>query len=646
MTIHESRLDLPVEVEFEEVVHRSGDGSGLLFRLPYGDGRRTSPWSLQRRPGADQIDLPVPEGISPEDTQLMLCEDASCAVMLYREPEGTHPRRTGIWVPRVPDERSEFRNDLERFGPFAAQGERHWIFEVTHQDVDLVAAIDGGAWLATPVTGLLFVGPTGHVRGRAGSAGPRQLWAVRGLRNWAAASYDTRSRVTGLTWQFVGRTATYAPDQGVVFDASFGEGYLAVSLTLPGGGGKVELLAAGTGEVLGTFDTQAPRRLQLVGQTLLLVDGEEGVDVHRVDDIHGYPAAEFPLQPVVTRVPSRPSPLEAPSPDELRRRHAYDSGPRRPRRQPGGVPWPLFAFLGAVAYISWRASPWRITIDTAATRTVTPSRPEGAPEVVDTPDEVGGIEFLVSDDFPPEATEILATFLYVRAASELRAQGSLPAELFEELRGRARERVLPLWEEVFPGAAPAVHAWIASRLQLLDDHLEPDAREALHARIQGAAEGAAENAPEGRLAQLYKLHLFFVAASEVAGGAAKLPEMLGHVFSQATAVLRELQEDRALPPGFAAAVRDQAQETVGALAPDGVLPPEEVARLDRLFEEAIATFLEVEEPTCRVCGDPLGKLPVATCTACDTPHHQDCWDFNQGCAVFACGGDTAATLAS
>ncbi len=40
-------------------------------------------------------------------------------------------------------------------------------------------------------------------------------------------------------------------------------------------------------------------------------------------------------------------------------------------------------------------------------------------------------------------------------------------------------------------------------------------------------------------------------------------------------------------------------------------------------------------PTCRVCGDTLiGRLHA--CDRCETPHHDDCWDYNGGCAVYAC----------
>ncbi len=44
---------------------------------------------------------------------------------------------------------------------------------------------------------------------------------------------------------------------------------------------------------------------------------------------------------------------------------------------------------------------------------------------------------------------------------------------------------------------------------------------------------------------------------------------------------------------------------------------------------------EKKEVSCRVCGEPLGPAPVL-CPECDTPHHWDCWEYNGGCAVYAC----------
>lgn len=42
---------------------------------------------------------------------------------------------------------------------------------------------------------------------------------------------------------------------------------------------------------------------------------------------------------------------------------------------------------------------------------------------------------------------------------------------------------------------------------------------------------------------------------------------------------------------------------------------------------------------CPVCGHIVEK--GRTCPACRTPHHEDCWKYSGGCAIFACAGRPA-----
>jgi hypothetical protein len=44
---------------------------------------------------------------------------------------------------------------------------------------------------------------------------------------------------------------------------------------------------------------------------------------------------------------------------------------------------------------------------------------------------------------------------------------------------------------------------------------------------------------------------------------------------------------------------------------------------------------------CPVCGQVLGR-PLTSCGTCHTPHHADCWSYNEGCAIYACGSKPAA----
>lgn len=46
-----------------------------------------------------------------------------------------------------------------------------------------------------------------------------------------------------------------------------------------------------------------------------------------------------------------------------------------------------------------------------------------------------------------------------------------------------------------------------------------------------------------------------------------------------------------------------------------------------------------EMATCRICGEIVLARAVS-CELCETVHHQECWEFNGRCALYACGGET------
>ena len=46
---------------------------------------------------------------------------------------------------------------------------------------------------------------------------------------------------------------------------------------------------------------------------------------------------------------------------------------------------------------------------------------------------------------------------------------------------------------------------------------------------------------------------------------------------------------------------------------------------------------EVAQTLCKICGESLREKPIVLCKRCQTPHHNDCWHYNEGCATFGCG---------
>ncbi len=43
------------------------------------------------------------------------------------------------------------------------------------------------------------------------------------------------------------------------------------------------------------------------------------------------------------------------------------------------------------------------------------------------------------------------------------------------------------------------------------------------------------------------------------------------------------------------------------------------------------------DPVCQVCGARIPAENRVHCRRCRTPHHKDCWEFNQRCSTYACG---------
>lgn len=45
---------------------------------------------------------------------------------------------------------------------------------------------------------------------------------------------------------------------------------------------------------------------------------------------------------------------------------------------------------------------------------------------------------------------------------------------------------------------------------------------------------------------------------------------------------------------------------------------------------------------CTVCGCKILEGATVSCPRCDIPHHEDCWNYNGGCGVYACNPNTKA----
>lgn len=62
----------------------------------------------------------------------------------------------------------------------------------------------------------------------------------------------------------------------------------------------------------------------------------------------------------------------------------------------------------------------------------------------------------------------------------------------------------------------------------------------------------------------------------------------------------------------------------------------EASRVELLPPDEEAGTLS-PEARCKFCGSPFEGEPVVRCLACDTPHHEDCWNQGGRCSIYGCG---------
>ena len=68
------------------------------------------------------------------------------------------------------------------------------------------------------------------------------------------------------------------------------------------------------------------------------------------------------------------------------------------------------------------------------------------------------------------------------------------------------------------------------------------------------------------------------------------------------------------------------------------LPPGAEIETTHLVQISSEPSDEATEARCQVCGTSIDGAHVR-CTRCDTPHHVDCWEFNEGCSTYGCGNN-------
>ena len=245
----------------------------------------------------------------------------------------------------------------------------------------------------------------------------------------------------------------------------------------------------------------------------------------------------------------------------------------------------------------------------------------------------------------PEAQEVLALFVLFWIAEQGFRDGDLARDEFDGLSEALRARVFSVWERLFAGREASAHAWALARSEFLIDTgvLPGQAQKPLQQRIGPLAVGA-ERPPTGYLAHIWKLHTLYVHLDAVAAAGAVpakvLDEVRAQLINQVMVAVAGLDpkrpaDGRTTDRPFSDEVWHAAAGALDAL--EGRVPAEALTVLRTALPLCEVRLREQLTGTCRVCGDALGNWPVVHCAACATAHHRDCWQYNSGCATYACG---------
>lgn len=61
-----------------------------------------------------------------------------------------------------------------------------------------------------------------------------------------------------------------------------------------------------------------------------------------------------------------------------------------------------------------------------------------------------------------------------------------------------------------------------------------------------------------------------------------------------------------------------------------------------LMGESPSNTVQAQVGRCGVCGTAVAPVRQLVCHACKTPHHRECWAYNEGCSMFGCGEKTSS----
>lgn len=249
-----------------------------------------------------------------------------------------------------------------------------------------------------------------------------------------------------------------------------------------------------------------------------------------------------------------------------------------------------------------------------------------------------------------ETRSVLAHYILFRHVQKARQRGWLSPESEASSAKFLREGVSRSWDKLFPMDRADSQAWARDRLEFLRDQrmIPEQSVPLLRDRLQKVAIGAGVSQQQGALLFMWRLHSLYIELAEAVDAGQIPPEYLPRItellhekaLDSANRILRRHQTlDHQNP--FLEDVLTMARSLVGTMKAAGSIGDDE----EKYLMGALAPLPQLTPGpqkggigSCQVCGFDIVGASACYCSQCETPHHRDCWSYNEGCAMFACRG--------
>lgn len=249
-----------------------------------------------------------------------------------------------------------------------------------------------------------------------------------------------------------------------------------------------------------------------------------------------------------------------------------------------------------------------------------------------------------------ETKAVLAHYILFRHVQKARQRGWLSPGSESSSAGILRDGVTRSWEKLFQVPRAEARSWARERLEFLQcqDLIPSDSLPVLRRRLKEEQAASSIGLQKGALFFMWRLHwLYIELADAVQAGEipeAYLPRITELLHEKALETANRILRRHEAPGGtYVDQVLEIARSLVSSLALAGAITAAEQTYLLGALSPLVQLTPGSQKGgigSCQVCGFDIVAASACYCSQCETPHHRDCWTYNEGCAMFACRSKT------